>query len=60
MANMPHKFLDRDIRRVIKVVQSVGLVVEQVSVNPATGFIVAGVREASAAATEGDDKAAQP
>ena len=39
MANMPHKFKDRDVRRLIKSAREAGLDVGRVSVNPHTGDI---------------------
>jgi hypothetical protein len=39
VANMPHKFKDRDVRRLIKSAREAGLDVGRVSVNPHTGDI---------------------
>lgn len=39
MANMLHKFKDRDVRRVIKAARSAGLEPTGVEVNPVTGSI---------------------
>jgi hypothetical protein len=39
MANMPHKFKDRDIQRVVKAARSAGLDPVAVEVDPKTGRI---------------------
>ena len=39
MANMPHKFKDRDVQRVIKAARSAGLDPAAVEVDPNTGKI---------------------
>ena len=41
MANQPHTFRDRDIKRVIKVVRASGLDIARVEINPETGAIAA-------------------
>ena len=47
MANQPHTFKDRDIKRVIKVVHAAGLDITRVEINPVTGAIAAVVGKPS-------------
>jgi hypothetical protein len=48
MPNMPHRFLDRDVKRVIKIMRQAGFAITSVEVDPKSGRIVAGVREVTA------------
>lgn len=57
MTNRPHKFLDRDVRRVIKAARAAGLDPAAVEVDPNTGKIKVHTREASETSTNPWDKA---
>jgi hypothetical protein len=61
VANMPHKFKDRDVRRVIKAARAAGIDVARVEVNPHTGQIAAIARQPgeSAAANPWDEELAR-
>jgi uncharacterized LabA/DUF88 family protein len=47
---MPHKFKDRDIKRVVKAARAAGIDVARVEVNPRTGAIAAIARQADESA----------
>jgi len=53
VANMPHKFKDRDVRRLIKSAREAGLNVGRVSVNPRTGELSVIARQPGEAAVGG-------
>jgi beta-phosphoglucomutase-like phosphatase (HAD superfamily) len=45
LSNQPHKFKDRDIKRVVKAARAAGMDVVRVEVNPNTGQIAAVARQ---------------